>query len=86
MDVLVTDMMMPGISGREVIEVFRQRWPQTPILVVTGYAAVGTDEQPFGGAVHQIVEKPFTAAVLTRAVASAMASGGQVPARRDSIA
>ena len=73
-DVLVTDMMMPGTSGREVIEVFRQRRPGTPILCVTGFAAVGADGQPLADEIYGIVEKPFTASGLTSAVFSALAS------------
>ena len=73
-DVLVTDMMMPGTSGREVIEVFRQRRPGMPILCVTGFAAVGADGQPLADEIYGIVEKPFTASGLTSAVFSALAS------------
>ena len=38
-DVLLTDLMMPGISGREVIDRFRALRPGVPIVCLTGLAA-----------------------------------------------
>ncbi len=73
-DVVVTDMMMPVVSGRDVIDECRRIWPHTPILCLTGFAAVGPDGRALTQDVHQIVEKPFTSAVLTGAVASAIAA------------
>jgi PAS domain S-box-containing protein len=76
-DILVTDMMMPGVSGRDVIDVFRQLRPRVPILCVTGFAAVGQDDATLAASVHAIVEKPFTAAALTNTVADALRAAGR---------
>ena len=38
-DALLTDLMMPGISGREVIVHFRVLRPGVPIVCLTGFAA-----------------------------------------------
>jgi CheY-like chemotaxis protein len=37
-DALVTDLMMPGLSGREVADRFRTRHPLAPVIFVSGYS------------------------------------------------
>lgn len=73
-DVLVTDIMMPGISGRDVIDVFRRRRPGVPIVCMTGFAPAGPEGESLADVVHKVIEKPFTSAALTQAVSSAIAS------------
>lgn len=73
-DVLLTDIMMPGISGRDVIDVFRKRRPGLPIVCMTGFAPAGAEGESLADVVHKVIEKPFTSAALTQAVASAIAS------------
>jgi signal transduction histidine kinase/CheY-like chemotaxis protein len=70
-DLLITDMMMPGVSGREVIARFTTLRPRTPIIVVTGFAEQD-DDRSLETSVSAIVAKPFTSAVLLRAVRSAL--------------
>jgi PAS domain S-box-containing protein len=37
-DLVVTDHLMPGMSGTDLAEALRQRYPHLPVLVVSGYA------------------------------------------------
>jgi len=37
-DLLITDHLMPGMTGTELAMQVRQRYPQTPILLISGYA------------------------------------------------
>ena len=69
-DVVLTDMIMPGTSGRDVIARARAARPATPVVVMTGFAG---EERTAGGdaAVAAVVTKPFSAGVLVRAVAAA---------------
>ncbi|MET0238943.1 MAG: PAS domain-containing protein [Sphingobium sp.] len=39
-DLVVTDHLMPGMSGAELASAIRQRWPTLPVLIVSGYADV----------------------------------------------
>ncbi len=72
-DLLLTDVLMPGISGRELVERVRSHRPDLRAIYMSGYSGDGA---PFlgpwgdGGAV---LEKPFTAAQLIRAVGEALA-------------
>ena len=44
-DMLITDHLMPGMAGADLAAIIRQRWPDTPVLIVSGYA--DTDEMEF---------------------------------------
>ena len=66
-DVVVTDLMMPGMTGRELAAVARQKFPNVRVLYVTGFADTlftGVNEL----AAHEsFVEKPFGADGLLEA-------------------
>lgn len=74
LDLLVTDMVMPGLTGRELISQFAAARPGVPIIAITGFAGEadqhGGDEVGLSG----LVTKPFSADALLRAVANACAS------------
>lgn len=40
-DLVITDLHMPRVNGLSVIQAVRQRWPATPVMLVTGRAASG---------------------------------------------
>jgi PAS domain S-box-containing protein len=66
-DLLITDHLMPGMSGAELAETFREHWPMTPVLIITGYA----DTLP-PGLPH--LTKPFRRADLAASLAALQAS------------
>jgi len=69
-DLVVTDVMMPEMTGTELAAELRQRHPDIPILFVTGYVGeAGEAEDLIGG---ELLRKPFTVAALARAVESAL--------------
>lgn len=37
-DVLITDHLMPGITGETLAHKLRERWPELPVLIVSGYS------------------------------------------------
>ena len=66
-DILVTDLVMPSMSGPELAGVLRERQPALPVLFVSGYSAdVAAAEQVDP---EQVLEKPFSARDLTARVA-----------------
>jgi two-component system cell cycle sensor histidine kinase/response regulator CckA len=40
-DIVLTDLLMPGMSGWEVLTAVRQRDPRMPVVIITGTPAVG---------------------------------------------
>ena len=47
-DVVLTDLLMPGMSGWEVLAALRQREPRIPVIIITGTPVIGDAraEQP----------------------------------------
>jgi two-component system OmpR family response regulator len=64
------DFIMPGLSGVELVREIRLRYPELPIVVVTGRAAQmdRVEAQQLG--VTDIVEKPWALKQLTEALGS----------------
>jgi signal transduction histidine kinase/CheY-like chemotaxis protein len=82
-DLVVSDIVMPGLSGPQMVERLRETRPELPVLYITGYAddALGREELTHGRT--GLLEKPFSARVLLDAVqavasekANALAPGG----------
>lgn len=63
LDILVTDQMMPGLTGTELADIVAAERPQLPVLLVSGYA-----ELPEGSNRLHILAKPFTQRSLIKAI------------------
>jgi len=58
-DLLVTDLMMPGMNGRQLGEIVRSKYPNARVLYVTGFAdALFQGLQELGEG-ESFIEKPF---------------------------
>ena len=85
-DLLVIDVAMPGLSGRDAVHLARRARPDLKVLFVTGYA----DEMGFegDGVGDSLIKKPFKPADLAEAVRQALRrafvskAGNIVPLRR----
>jgi signal transduction histidine kinase/CheY-like chemotaxis protein len=64
-DLILTDVLMPGRTGPEMIAALGSRIDGIPVLYVTGYAGEA-DASAFGGNI--VLRKPFTMAALAKAV------------------
>jgi CheY-like chemotaxis protein len=65
-DLILSDVLMPELTGPEMIGRLKQRWPQLSVLIVTGYAGDASEEASFGD--HDVLRKPFTLSALDRAI------------------
>ena len=71
-DVLVTDMMMPGMDGAQLLTTVMRRYPHTVRLVLSGHADREAVLRLVGPA-HQYLSKPCNAEELRTAIARALA-------------
>ncbi len=44
-DVVLLDLRMPGADGIEVLKTIKARWPESEVVVVTGYPSVETAKE-----------------------------------------
>ena len=58
-ELLLTDVGLPGISGRELADMARVYRPGLPVLFMTGYAETALDRQAFLGSGMDMLIKPF---------------------------
>jgi CheY-like chemotaxis protein len=74
-DLLLTDVVMPGLSGPELVEQVRALRPGIPTLFMSGYPGdVLLRRSPTAGT--EVVGKPFTATTLLEKVRSAVGQPG----------
>ena len=69
---IVSDVLMPGMTGPELVSSIRTDYPGLPVLFVTGYAGDIDSAAAFGG--HMVLRKPFTLASLGKAVGTLLAN------------
>jgi CheY-like chemotaxis protein len=61
-DIVLTDLLMPGMSGWEVLAAVRQRDPQMPIIIITGTPAIGDPRAALPGVA--VLRKPVDVTLL----------------------
>jgi CheY-like chemotaxis protein len=69
-DLVITDVMMPEMTGPELVRHLSQDYPEVGILFVTGY--VGETGEALDLTGYLMLRKPFTVAALADAVSAAM--------------
>jgi two-component system OmpR family response regulator len=58
-DLVVLDWELPGLSGPEVCQAFRQRGGKTPVLMLTGKSTIDDKVQGFESGADDYLTKPF---------------------------
>jgi len=76
-DVVLTDLGLPGMSGRGLAKEIAARFPGTPVVLVTGWTV---DETELSEGIVQVVNKPVRREILKEAVGRALALRPQDPA------
>jgi DNA-binding NtrC family response regulator len=75
-DLLLTDKNLPGISGVDLIRQLRERGDDTPALIMTAHASIGSALETMDLGVHGFIEKPFPDVfVVTEKAKEAIAAG-----------
>jgi len=71
-DVVVSDIVMPGMNGISLMELILRHWPEVKVILVTGHpSSHARDEASSSGASHFLV-KPVPIGVLRKAVDEAL--------------
>jgi two-component system, cell cycle sensor histidine kinase and response regulator CckA len=72
-DVVLTDLVMPGIDGYDLITVLARHRPDLPVICMSGFASVSTS-----GLTVPFLPKPFSLEVLRAALEPMLARGREV--------
>jgi PAS domain S-box-containing protein len=71
-DVLVTDIVMPGMSGTRVAKSFVELCPTAKVIYMSGYSELGGDHHEILGQGRRFLQKPYSLQNLTRAIREAL--------------
>ncbi|WP_342029574.1 MULTISPECIES: response regulator [unclassified Stenotrophomonas] len=69
---LLSDVGLPGMNGRELADAARELRPRLPVLFITGYTERATVRNEFLGPGMALLPKPFNLSELLRAVSVAL--------------
>jgi len=67
-DLLLTDVVMPGMNGRELAESLTAQYPDVKVLFSSGYPVDTVVRTGIADGTIRLIEKPYLPAVLARAV------------------
>jgi len=86
-DLVITDLKMPRVSGLDLIKHVRENFKNTEVMMITGYATVGGAVEAVKTGAEEYLPKPFTDEELFSAVQRAfdklrMRRAGQAQLRR----
>lgn len=67
-DLILLDLVMPGLSGMEVLGRIRQKLPRLPVIIITAFASVENAVEAMRRGATDYVTKPFRVDALLAAV------------------
>jgi len=71
-DLVMTDLGMPGISGWDVADAIKQRSPETPVVLITGWGDQLDSQKIKDCMVDSVIAKPFKAGDIRRVLMKAI--------------
>jgi DNA-binding NtrC family response regulator len=71
-DLVLTDLRMPGIDGMALLEECRVRWPQTRVIMLTGFASLDNAVAAMKAGAFHYLAKPFRLTEVRELVARAL--------------
>lgn len=75
---IISDVLMPDMTGPEMIKALPPQFSHLPVLFVTGYTGEATESADFGG--HTVLRKPYTLMALSAALAHALNESHRIAA------
>ena len=75
-DLVFSDVIMPGINGLELAGLIRERYPGLPVVLTSGYSHVLAENAHHG---FELIKKPYSVESLSRILRKAMADKAPLP-------
>ena len=83
-DLVIADLMMPQVGGIELLKIVQERWPKTPVLIITGYASIASAVEATRYGAVGYLPKPFTPEELEQAVEKVLSAAAVEAAESES--
>ena len=74
-DLLLTDMIMPGVSGKELAEKVKKKYPQIKVIFMSGYTSDMIANQGELKSVKVFIQKPLSPLNLANRIREVLDSG-----------
>jgi len=58
-DVAMFDVAMPGMNGLELLNAFKERCPESEVVIMTGNVSTESVQRAIRGGAHDFLQKPF---------------------------
>jgi PAS domain S-box-containing protein len=65
-NLIILDLIMPGMDGAATFEAIRKEWPSIPVILSSGYAINGQADKVMQRGCHAFLQKPFSLAELSQ--------------------
>jgi two-component system response regulator AtoC len=72
-DVVLLDLRMPGADGLSVLKTIKQRWPESEVIIITGYATVDSVKEAVRLGAGDYLAKPVGPEDVINATTGAIA-------------
>lgn len=59
-DVVITDMKMPKLSGQDILQTVKKKWPQIPVLIMTAFGSIESAVEVMRSGAFDYITKPFS--------------------------
>ena len=71
-DVVLLDLRMPDLDGMDVLKTIKQRWPDSEVVVITGYPSIDTAKEAVRLGAFNYLAKPLDPNELLKAANDAV--------------
>lgn len=72
LDLIITDIIMPKITGMELLKIIKDKKPDIPIIIMTGEPTIETATQAVKNGAHDYITKPVSKEMLVKTVRNAL--------------
>lgn len=76
-EIVVTDIRMDNIDGMQVLEFVRDKWPETKVIMITGYAMMSLAREAMDKGAFDFIAKPFKPDDLRQVIVKAARALGR---------
>lgn len=69
--IVITDLKMEGVDGMQFLTEVKETYPETEVIVITGFATMSTAKESFNKGVFDFLAKPFKLGEIAEVIAKA---------------